>query len=569
MLFYSCQKESVELIDETTDNTITANSPLSNLVLRTTQNAGIDDDIIDRNSCCSVFYPVGVVVNGQQLMIENQSDLQLIRDIYDLFPNDTDTLEIDYPIDLIYENYNIYPINNETELVRYSDDCSGSNEITCIDYVYPITYFTYNSNQQQTGSIVVHNDVEMYLFLQDLSTDDFISIDFPISVILADGNILVVNNNLELETAIMDCVNNANTDPVDPTQFEQDLTNGVWYVTYYFDDYDETSDFFGYEFSFALDHTALAVINSTSVNGEWNFMGGSQPELDLYFGVDTPLDELDEDWEILESNSELIRLKHISGSDGSTDLLTFGRTPNSGGSNADINNFIENITTGIWYVNLFDNGIDQTCNYRDYVFTYMANGIVTAEGISSTIEGFWVVENGSSGLELILNFNGMGSTFEDLNDDWDVSEFNTSIIRLEDSNGGDDDLLSFGRFPPDCGGGGGPDPQVLRDIMISGTWYIDAYLDDGDDETSDYMGYNFDFASDETVSAFNGSQYVSGIWIITVAGDDFNLEFDMDSPINGADDDEYKALQYTATSVTFITRDSDGNIEDTLVFKKN
>jgi hypothetical protein len=43
----------------------------------------------------------------------------------------------------------------------------------------------------------------------------------------------------------------------------------------------------------------------------------------------------------------------------------------------------------------------------------------------------------------------------------------------------------------------------------------------------------------------------------------------MDSPLNGADDDEYKALQYTPTSVTFITRNSNGEIEDTLIFKKN
>ena len=43
----------------------------------------------------------------------------------------------------------------------------------------------------------------------------------------------------------------------------------------------------------------------------------------------------------------------------------------------------------------------------------------------------------------------------------------------------------------------------------------------------------------------------------------------MDSPINGADDNDYKVLQFSETSATFITRDSSGNIEDTLVFEKN
>jgi hypothetical protein len=43
----------------------------------------------------------------------------------------------------------------------------------------------------------------------------------------------------------------------------------------------------------------------------------------------------------------------------------------------------------------------------------------------------------------------------------------------------------------------------------------------------------------------------------------------MDSPINGADDDEYKVLQSSNASVTLVTRNSQGEIEDTLIFKKN
>jgi hypothetical protein len=105
--------------------------------------------------------------------------------------------------------------------------------------------------------------------------------------------------------------------------------------------------------------------------------------------------------------------------------------------------------------------------------------------------------------------------------------------------------------------------------LVSGTWYVEKFLDDGGDETSDFNGYDFNFYNNETVFATNGSEYVYGIWIITVTGTELNFEFDMDSPINGADDDEYKALQYTPTSVTFITRNSQGDIEDTLIFKKN
>ncbi|MCB0466292.1 MAG: hypothetical protein KDC78_11575, partial [Aequorivita sp.] len=84
-----------------------------------------------------------------------------------------------------------------------------------------------------------------------------------------------------------------------------------------------------------------------------------------------------------------------------------------------------------------------------------------------------------------------------------------------------------------------------------------------------YAGYDFTFFSNQNILATNGSQNVDGIWIVSVIGQELNFEFDMDSPINGADNDEYKVLQYSPTSVTFVTRDSHGDIEDTLIFKMN
>jgi hypothetical protein len=576
LLLVSCQKEESILIDETEDETITVNSPLVNLMLRTSQNAGIKDDIIDGNSCCSVDYPVSVIVNGQELLIENDADLQFIRDIFDQFPNDSDTLEIIFPITCTYEDYTTYYLRDQGELQAIIDACTGSEEITCIDIVYPVTFFTFNSSDQETNTVTVNSDVELYLFLQGLDADDTISVDFPISLILNDGTVKQVNNNLELGTEIANCVNDPGTDdPVDQTQFEQDLTTGVWYITYFFDDYDETSSFDGNEFSFASDHTAVATHTSSSTAGTWNFISGSNPKLDLYFGTASPYNELDEDWEILEGSADIIRLKHISSSNGSVDFLTFERTPNTGGSNDEVNIFIENLTTGVWYVNLFNDGSDTTCDYKDYVFTYTTDGMVMAVSPSNTINGYWTVEDiGGGVLDFVLNFNtsGPGSALGDLNDNWNVIENSLIIIRLDDpSSGGGTNLLTFGRNPADCGGGGGgtPDPQELRDIMTQGNWYIASYLDDGDDETIDYNGYDFTFYTNQTVNAYNGAQYVSGIWIVSLVSDEINFEFDMDSPINGADDNDYKVLQFTDTSVTFITRNSDGNIEDTLRFEKN
>ena len=568
VVLFSCQKEEKELIDETPEDTIAANSPLTELLLRTAQNPGAYDDLVDGNGCASIILPITVVANGQEVTINTPEDFLLIEQIFNQFPNDIDTLEISFPISLELFDFSQVTVNNQAELDALAATCSSNNtEIGCLDFVYPITFFTYNADQQQTGNITINNDLELFSFLQGLGPNDFIGLDFPISVILADGSTVEVSSNQQLQNLILDCVANTNTDPIDISQFEEDLTTGVWYVEYFFDDYDETDNYAGFEFSFALDGTAQAVKSGNTIAGTWALINDFK--FDLFFGTNAPLDELDEDWEIMEASSRIIKLKHISRSDGSTDYLTFGRNPNTGGNNTELNLFIENLSTGSWFVNLLEeNGSDHTANFNEYEFTFLRNGEAIAVSSNNTINGFWTAEIDSGNLDFILNFEtGTNSNFSELNDNWDVLEATQTIIRLSDVSGGGTDLLTFGREPN--GGGGGPDPQELRDILQAGTWYIEKYLEDGDDETSDFADFDFTFFSNQTILATNGSENVDGIWIVTVIGQELNFEFDMDSPINGADDDEYKTLQYSPTSVTFITRNSDGEIEDTLIFKKN
>ncbi|WGF92999.1 hypothetical protein [Aequorivita marisscotiae] len=567
---FSCQKEEEEHIDETEEETITANSPLTGLLLRTSQSPGAYDDIIDGNSCASVILPVTVIANGQQVTVNTPEDINLIKEIFNLFPNDTDTLEILYPISLELFDYTQVTITNQAELDALAATCDLTNtEIGCLDIVYPVSFFTYNSAQQRTGTVAIGNDWELFNYLYNLGSDDFISFDYPVSTILEEGPVVEVNSNEELQTLILECVANTNDDPIDISQFEEDLTTGTWYVDYFFDDYDETDNYAGYAFTFALDGTAQSVKSGVVVNGTWALV--EDLKFDLFFGTNSPLDELDEDWEIIEANANSIKLKHISDGDGSTDYLTFGREPNTGGTNTELNLFIENLITGSWYINLLEEeGIDHTTNFTEYEFTFFGNGSATAVSNNNTISGYWTAQMDSGNLDFILNFETTtNGDFEELNDDWDVLEATQTIIELSDvSGGGGTDYLTFGREPYG-GGGGGPDPQELRDILESGTWYVEKFLNDGDDETEEFNGYNFNFYNNETVYATNGTEYVYGIWIVTVTGQELNFEFDMDSPINGADSQEYKALQYAPTSVTFITRNSQGQIEDTLIFKQN
>ncbi len=128
------------------------------------------------------------------------------------------------------------------------------------------------------------------------------------------------------------------------------LTNGDWYITYYFDDIDETANYADYVFNYATDGTATATDPNGTTNGTWSTSSGDETELELNlnFGTVPPLDELAEDWDVLEVTNEIIRLKDVSGGNGSTDFLTFERDPfMGGGGTTDLEDFL---VDGSWFV---------------------------------------------------------------------------------------------------------------------------------------------------------------------------------------------------------------------------
>lgn len=111
------------------------------------------------------------------------------------------------------------------------------------------------------------------------------------------------------------------------------ITNQSWRITYFSeDDFDETETFEGYDFTFSDNNTVVASdgadINegvwSTSDNGD-DDTPNSNPDLNILFDTDGEFSELNEDWYAIERTGNKVRLKHVSGGDGSTDYLTFER----------------------------------------------------------------------------------------------------------------------------------------------------------------------------------------------------------------------------------------------------
>ena len=472
--FTACQKEEDVIIDPT-DNSESFNgtSNFAASLLSATQNDCSADNLIDGTSCFSIDFPVDVVANGQQVTLNSIEDLQLVEDIFNLFIGDTDVLDLVFPLTLISEDFSEQVVNDLASFNSLVANCANniSDDLGCLDFQFPITGTLYNAANEQTGTLSINNASEWFNFLNGLGSDVYVAINYPITVIVS-GTATTVNSNTEL-TDLFNQVDCSNSGGNTSTAIEDQLTDGVWYVTYFFDDYDETSDFNGYSFTFNADGTALAD-NGMQTSGSWSTYTDSGVEkLDLNFGTMDPLEELQDDWEILSVSADLIELRDVSG-DGSVDQLTFGRTPNSGGGGSgETNALIELMVTDQWYVNIMEEDLENdTCDYVDYTFTYSLDGTVQAVSASRTVNGFWTVSNSSSGLELILNFNydGQEDPFEDLNDDWDVLFYDAENIQLEEVSGGNGDVehLNFGRMP--YTGCGNTSPGILE-----GKWILEDY----------------------------------------------------------------------------------------------
>ena len=221
---------------------------------------------------------------------------------------------------------------------------------------------------------------------------------------------------------------------VDDSSLVQVLTTGDWYVTNYFDDVDETALFDGLVFNFASDGTATADDGSMTTNGTWSTSSGDETtlELNLNFGTANPFDELEEDWDVLEATNDIIRLKDISGGDGTTDFLTFERNPSSNGNGGSDLSAV--LVDGLWMVSSYlDDGNDETNDYNGFTFDFVADGSVIADNGSAT-NGTWTSQNGDN--KLVLDF-GAVMPLDEFNDDWDVISVSDTQIELRDVSGGD------------------------------------------------------------------------------------------------------------------------------------
>src|SRR5690606_28275209 len=122
----------------------------------------------------------------------------------------------------------------------------------------------------------------------------------------------------------------------------------------------------------------------------------------------------------------------------------------------------------------------------------------------------------------------------------------------------------------------------IENTAEDGTWRITNFVDSGQNETNDFSGYNFTFASDGTLTATNGSNTLTGTWSVT---DDSNsndddgssnddVDFNISFPVPDSNDfedlnDDWDIVSYTSTTIELIDISGGNGDTDLLTFEKN
>ncbi len=126
-------------------------------------------------------------------------------------------------------------------------------------------------------------------------------------------------------TLFSSCKKDSNANLITTANVNSSVTAGTWRITYYWDtDHEETSNFSGYNFTFATSGVLTATNGSSPTTGNWSTSSENNTvKLIINFLTLANFVSISTDWEVIERGETIIKLRHISGGGGGTDFLTF------------------------------------------------------------------------------------------------------------------------------------------------------------------------------------------------------------------------------------------------------
>ncbi len=320
-IFTSCQSEENEQIG-TNPNANTPTSETAKKYKRTGMNDGSEDDFLDGNSCAELLFPITATINGKEITIINELDYNLVLEIMDEFNDDDDTVVFNFPITVKLNNYTEVTITSQTELEELNKKCDEASDemedaISCAKIEFPISMLTYDISLEQTGTVVIESEKQLYNFVDDLDSNELFSVKYPIIVTLSNGSFMEINSDSEFEDAVEECTTyeeeeEAAEEAAD--ELETIISKAKFKVESFVEaGVEKAEEYAAYTIEFTNEGKLIArnIVNTTleNIEGEYDVESDTRVLLEVQFGTGTAISALNNEWVVTTYTSTLLTLQ--------------------------------------------------------------------------------------------------------------------------------------------------------------------------------------------------------------------------------------------------------------------
>ena len=200
IFFYSCQKEEFTVVQdqEDTEEVTNASANLRLKLRSVSSHDGSFDDIIDDAPCVSIKIPYTIFFNGEPYNVGTILDLRPI--------GEDDEVALIYPVTLTRSDRSEVVVQGNAEWQNERDVCAedplSREHNACVDIAFPITLALYNLDETEFETREIGNSEALFPWVVDPQSEDLISINYPIDLIVAGGSALRITNNTQLADTI-------------------------------------------------------------------------------------------------------------------------------------------------------------------------------------------------------------------------------------------------------------------------------------------------------------------------------------------------------------------------------
>ncbi|RKR12475.1 hypothetical protein CLV91_2606 [Maribacter vaceletii] len=511
--FTSCQDEFEEISNGEENESITANSAAAKLITDTSSQDGSFDNIVDGVSCFAIEFPYTVNVNGLDVTLDSKEDLATVEELLDKVDLDSDIVDIIFPITITLADYTEITIASKEALLEKAKECiegGKDDDIECIDFVYPLTVFTFDVNNQQTGNATIESDKQLRRFFAGLEGNQLVSMDFPVTLKLYDGTEVVVNTNAELAVAIEsaketcdeDDDNDHNDDDFSKERLDAYLVACPWLIhDVQRNEQDQTEQYFEYAMNFSANGSVTAKDREgNSIEGEWTTrVSNNRVLLKLEF---TALMDFSLDWFVYELEEGKIKLFAEGGN-----KIIMKKACNV--IDKDPNTLRQVLKECSWIIKKVKRDNQELDRLLGYEFNFMADGVVTLSNEEVSSEGTWEITlNAQARLVMAITMgNEPGVSFE-----WPLSDLRDNRLKFEIPGTGYELILER-----NCDNDVDDEDVVwIRGLFNDSLWEVALFSENQDPSTEAYTNYEFSFSANGKVTVYNPNQVEvsTGRWLV-------------------------------------------------------